>query len=212
MAETLRDLVVSLSLQTDNFTRNIKSVNKQIAEAESQFKLAASGVEGFERSATGLAAQLSTLERRLSLQKDAVTQYEWALSAANDKLQECFSRQNDYAQRLTDAKTAQQALKEQVAAAAQQVRTYSATLGENDSATIAAKANLDALKTVVSYKRASTSLLQRQLRIGYGRAAAILDAMVHDGYIGEMDGSSRARPILQKAYEDLQEAEEGREL
>ncbi len=104
MAETLRDLVVSLSLQTDNFTRNIKSVNKQIAEAESQFKLAASGVEGFERSATGLATQLSTLERRLSLQKDAVTQYERALSAANDKLQECFSRQNDYAQRLTDAK------------------------------------------------------------------------------------------------------------
>ena len=147
MAETLRDLVVSLSLQTDNFTRNIKSVNKQIAEAESQFKLAASGVEGFERSATGLATQLSTLERRLSLQKDAVTQYERALSAANDKLQECFSRQNDYAQRLTDAKAAQQALKEQVAAAAQQVRTYSATLGENDSATIAAKANLDALKT-----------------------------------------------------------------
>ena len=146
MAETLRDLVVSLSLQTDNFTRNIKSVNKQIAEAESQFKLAASGVEGFERSATGLATQLSTLERRLSLQKDAVTQYERALSAANDKLQECFSRQNDYAQRLTDAKIAQQALKEQVAAAAQQVRTYSATLGENDSATIAAKANLDALK------------------------------------------------------------------
>ena len=45
MAETLRDLVVSLSLQTDNFTRNIKSVNKQIAEAESQFKLAASGVQ-----------------------------------------------------------------------------------------------------------------------------------------------------------------------
>lgn len=146
MAETLRDLVVSLSLQTDNFTRNIKSVNKQIAEAESQFKLAASGMEGFERSATGLAPQLSTLDRRLSLQKDAVTQYERALSAANDKLQECFSRQNDYAQRLTDAKTAQQALKEQVASAAQQVRTYSATLGENDSATIAAKANLDALK------------------------------------------------------------------
>ena len=70
----------------------------------------------------------------------------------------------------------------------------------------------DALRTVVSSKRASTSLLQRHLRIGYGRAAAILDAMVREGYIGEMDGSTRARPILQKAYEDLQEAEEGREL
>ncbi|MFN6963729.1 MAG: DNA translocase FtsK [Pyrinomonadaceae bacterium] len=67
---------------------------------------------------------------------------------------------------------------------------------------------LDALRTVVQAKRASTSLLQRHLRIGYGRAAAILDAMVREGYIGDMDGSTRARPILQKAYEDLQDYEE----
>jgi S-DNA-T family DNA segregation ATPase FtsK/SpoIIIE len=67
---------------------------------------------------------------------------------------------------------------------------------------------LDALRTCVSAKRASTSLLQRHLRIGYGRAAAILDAMVREGYIGEMDGSTRARPILAKAYEDLQDYEE----
>lgn len=146
MSETLRDLVVSLSLQTDNFTRNIKSVSKQIQEAESQFKLAAAGVEGFERTTTGLSTQLSTLERRLSLQKDAVTQYQRALEAANNKLSECYDRQNDYAQRLEDAKKAQQSLKEQVGAAAQQVKTFSSTLGESDSATIAAKANLDALK------------------------------------------------------------------
>lgn len=147
MSETLRDLVVSLSLQTDNFTRNIRSVQKQIAEAESQFRLAAAGVEGFEQNAEGLTAQLSTLQRRLTLQQQAVTQYERALTAANDKLQECFARQGDYAQRLTDAKTAQEALKAQVAAAAQQVRTFSQTLGDSDSATIAARANLDALKT-----------------------------------------------------------------
>ena len=103
MSETLRDLVVSLSLQTDNFTRNIKSVNKQIAEAESKFRLAAAGVEGFERTTTGLSTQLSTLQRRMSLQQQAVTQYERALAAANSKLQECYSRQTDYAQRLTDA-------------------------------------------------------------------------------------------------------------
>jgi len=67
---------------------------------------------------------------------------------------------------------------------------------------------MDALKSVVNAKRASTSLLQRHLRIGYGRAAAILDAMVREGYIGEMDGSTRARPILEKAYEALSEADE----
>ncbi|HSK72209.1 MAG TPA: DNA translocase FtsK, partial [Pyrinomonadaceae bacterium] len=66
----------------------------------------------------------------------------------------------------------------------------------------------EALKTVIMAKKASTSLLQRHLRIGYGRAAAILDAMVKEGYIGDMDGSSRARPILQKAYDDLQDIEE----
>ncbi len=63
---------------------------------------------------------------------------------------------------------------------------------------------MDALRSVVSAKKASTSLLQRHLRIGYGRAAAILDAMVREGYIGEMDGGSRARPILEKAYEYLE--------
>ncbi|CAN5321044.1 DNA translocase FtsK [soil metagenome] len=66
----------------------------------------------------------------------------------------------------------------------------------------------DALKCVVQAKRGSTSLLQRHLRIGYGRAAAILDAMVREGYIGEMDGSTRARPVLQKAYDDLQDISE----
>ncbi len=70
----------------------------------------------------------------------------------------------------------------------------------------------DALKAVATAKRASTSLLQRQLRIGYGRAAAILDAMVREGYIGEMDGSTRARPVLPKAYEDLADLKEMGEL
>ncbi len=68
---------------------------------------------------------------------------------------------------------------------------------------------MDALKCVVQAKKGSTSLLQRHLRIGYGRAAAILDAMVRDGYIGEMDGGTRARPILPKAYEDVQDISEG---
>ena len=86
------------------------------------------------------------LQRRLTLQQQAVGQYERALTAADAKLQECVTRQSDYAQRLADAKSAQEALKAQVAAAAQQVRTFSATLGESDSATISAKANLDALK------------------------------------------------------------------
>lgn len=145
MSESLRDLVVSLSLQTDNFTRNIRSVNKQIQEAESFFKLASAGVENFEQTTQGLTSRLSTLQQKLTLQKEVVEQYSRALDAARDKLQECYTRQGEYAERLTQAKTAQEALKEQVSRATQQYETFSSTLGETDSATIAAKQNLDLL-------------------------------------------------------------------
>ena len=134
MSETLRDLVVSLSLNSDNFTRNIKSINKQIQEAESAFRLASAGVENFETTTAGLSSKLSTLQRTFQLQQDAVGQYERALQQASDKLQECYARQNDYAQRLTDAKDKQQQLKTEVASAAQAYKHYKNTLGETDSA------------------------------------------------------------------------------
>lgn len=60
----------------------------------------------------------------------------------------------------------------------------------------------DALRVCCDMKRASTSVLQRRLRIGYGRAAAILDMMEREGYIGQADGA-RPRPVLGKAYETL---------
>src|SRR5207237_10392449 len=46
----------------------------------------------------------------------------------------------------------------------------------------------DALRICVEMKKASTSVLQRRLRIGYGRAAAILDMMEREGLIGPADG------------------------
>jgi DNA segregation ATPase FtsK/SpoIIIE, S-DNA-T family len=65
----------------------------------------------------------------------------------------------------------------------------------------------DALRICVDMKRASTSVLQRRLRIGYGRAAAVLDQMEREGLIGKADGA-RPRPILQKAFELVGEWEE----
>jgi S-DNA-T family DNA segregation ATPase FtsK/SpoIIIE len=45
--------------------------------------------------------------------------------------------------------------------------------------------------------KASTSILQRYLRLGYGRAARILDQMQRDAIIGPPDGS-RPRDILRR--------------
>ena len=69
----------------------------------------------------------------------------------------------------------------------------------------------EALRICVEMKRASTSVLQRRLRIGYGRAAAILDMMERDGLIGQADGS-RPRPVLGRAYEMIAEWDEQGEL
>ncbi len=143
MSESLRDLVVSLSLNTDNFTRNIKSVSKQIQEAESYFRLASAGVKGFDSSAAGLSAKLEMLQRKLTLQQQVVGQYERALTAASSKLQTCHQRQEKYAQKLTEAKDKQESLRMEVETATAQYEHYRDTLGETDSATIAAKQNME---------------------------------------------------------------------
>jgi DNA segregation ATPase FtsK/SpoIIIE, S-DNA-T family len=55
----------------------------------------------------------------------------------------------------------------------------------------------DAVRVVVDMGKASTSTLQRRLRLGYGRAARILDMMQRDGVIGPPDGS-RPREVLKR--------------
>ena len=53
----------------------------------------------------------------------------------------------------------------------------------------------DAVRLVFEFGKASTSLLQRRLRIGYGRAAHLIDLMERDGLVGAADGS-RPRELL----------------
>ena len=162
MAESLRDLVVSLSLNTDNFTRNIKSVNKQIQEAESFFKLASAGIKDFDTSAAGLAARLGTLQSELTMQGNIVQQYERALEQANNKLSECYTRQGEYAGKLEEARTRQAAMAEEVARAQSLYNEYKITLGETNSATIAAGANLEAAKAEYSAAHAEVQKLVGQ--------------------------------------------------
>ncbi len=56
----------------------------------------------------------------------------------------------------------------------------------------------DAVRVVCEMGRASTSTLQRRLRIGYGRAARLIDLMEKDGIVGPPDGS-KPREVLKKS-------------
>jgi len=62
------------------------------------------------------------------------------------------------------------------------------------------------VRIVVESGKASTSLLQRRLRLGYGRAARLLDLMQKDGIISSPDGS-KPREVL-KRPEWLEEVDE----
>ena len=55
----------------------------------------------------------------------------------------------------------------------------------------------DAVRVVLESGKATTSLLQRRLRIGYGRAAHLIDLMEQDGIVGAADGP-RPREVLKR--------------
>ncbi|MBS1814918.1 MAG: DNA translocase FtsK [Acidobacteria bacterium] len=64
----------------------------------------------------------------------------------------------------------------------------------------------DAVRLVFEFGKASTSLLQRRLRIGYGRAAHLIDMMENDGLVGPAEGS-KPREIL-KSPDWIREVDE----
>jgi S-DNA-T family DNA segregation ATPase FtsK/SpoIIIE len=60
----------------------------------------------------------------------------------------------------------------------------------------------DAVQVVIENRKASTSLLQRRLRIGYGRAARLIEQMEEQGIIGQADGS-RPREVLVSSIDEI---------
>ena len=60
----------------------------------------------------------------------------------------------------------------------------------------------DAVRVVIEGRKASTSLLQRRLRIGYGRAARLIEEMEEQGIISAADGN-RPREVLVRSVEEV---------
>ena len=68
----------------------------------------------------------------------------------------------------------------------------------------------DAIAFILKQKQASVSMLQRRFRIGYNRAARIIDAIEERGIIGPSDGS-RPRQLLISENEYYSEVNEAKD-
>ncbi len=68
----------------------------------------------------------------------------------------------------------------------------------------------EATKLVINTKQASVSMLQRRLRLGYARAARLIDMMEDDGIVGPFRGS-KAREILIDSWDDAVFAQQDEE-
>ena len=58
----------------------------------------------------------------------------------------------------------------------------------------------DALKLVIEAQQASISMLQRRLRIGYNRAARLIDDMESKGFVGPYEGSKPRRVLIDNQF------------
>jgi S-DNA-T family DNA segregation ATPase FtsK/SpoIIIE len=61
----------------------------------------------------------------------------------------------------------------------------------------------DAARVIVNHQQGSVSLLQRRLKLGYSRAARIVDQLEEAGIVGPNDGS-KARTVLVENEEQLE--------
>ena len=56
-----------------------------------------------------------------------------------------------------------------------------------------------AVAVVARERKASTSLLQRKLNLGYGRAARLIDRMEEEGIVGPDRGAGKPREVFAQA-------------
>lgn len=131
--ETLRDLVVSLSLNPGDFEKHIRLINKDIKKFESEFELAGAGIEGFEKTLKGMGEKAKLLKQQLQGQNEIVGQYQAKLKSLNEKLQEGVAKNDNYRKMIEAETEARDKLKEAVKEQRKEVIALTQAYGADDS-------------------------------------------------------------------------------
>ena len=104
MSDSVRSLVVSLYLDSGKFDKAIRLVNKEIKQAESEFKLAGAGVKDFEKTLKGVDAKAEMLRKTLKGQTENVSALTGKLNTLNKRQQEQYEAYEKSAAQYREAK------------------------------------------------------------------------------------------------------------
>lgn len=164
-SESIRDLVVRLSLESDSFSSNIRTITAQIKEARSDFALAAAGNKNYDKTVEGMTAHVAELEREMQLQNKAVDQYQRKLQKANDSLEKSYKKNQQLKSQLTESKNAYDALAQKVKETAQEYKSLKQLYGEDAPATQRVKARLESLTNELKKARKGYSELNQKVNV-----------------------------------------------
>nr|DAU29466.1 MAG TPA: minor tail protein [Caudoviricetes sp.] len=104
MSDSVRSLVVSLYLDSGKFDKAIRLVNKEIRQAESEFKLAGAGVKDFEKTLKGVDAKAEMLRKTLKGQAENVSALTGKLNTLNKRQQEQYTEYERISAQYREAK------------------------------------------------------------------------------------------------------------
>jgi len=205
--------VVSKHIETEERTQLLKVVlsndevsnlGRQLAEQHKKRELIAAEKKEALGTFTGQLAACDTQLQRLS---DAVNQ--------GSEMRHIMCKvEKDYDKGMvTTTRLDTKKLVEKRKLSEEEQQMHLKMQGENNKAEIAKDKELIklAIENIKVTKRASTSAIQRKLKIGFTQAARIMDKLEEDGLVGPPNGSEPREILMDLDDEDDKNVENGKE-
>lgn len=118
-ASSVRDLVVSLTLNSEDFKSKMSGINALLKQSKSEFRLAGAGVKDFEKTTAGVSAKLASLRQQQALLGEKTKEYAKRFDAVNASMQSNLATQEKYKNKIAQVR----AQFEEATAAAKQYKS-----------------------------------------------------------------------------------------
>lgn len=103
-AYSVRDLVVSLTLNSEDFKSKMSGINALLKQSKSEFRLAGAGVKNFEKTTAGVSAKLASLRQQQALLGEKTKEYAKRFDAVNASMQSNLATQEKYKNKIAQVR------------------------------------------------------------------------------------------------------------